>query len=109
MRVELLHTEACPNAIAYLPRLRQLVTDAGVTDAVRVRLIAGPDEARREGFLGSPTVRVDDRDVEPGAAGRRDYGLSCRLYRTRDGMQGTPPDEWLLALLRPGAGQEESE
>lgn len=108
MRVELLHTEACPNAIAYLPRLRQLVAAAWVTDAVRVRLIACPDEARREGFLGSPTVRVDGRDVEPAAGQRRDYGLSCRLYRTVDGVQGSPPDEWVLALLRPGSGQEES-
>lgn len=32
---------------------------------------------------------------------RRDYGLSCRLYAGTEGVRGTPPDEWVLARLRP--------
>ena len=96
----MLHTEGCPNAADYLPRLRRLVADAGVSDPVRVRMIAGPEEAQRERFLGSPTIRVEGRDVDPGADTRRDYGLSCRLYVGPSGVSGTPPDGWLLALLR---------
>lgn len=98
--VELLYTPDCPNAAAYLPRLRELVAATGITEPVRVRLVADPDEARRERFLGSPTVRVDGRDVDPSADGRRDYGLSCRLYAVDGGLRGTPPDEWVLSLLR---------
>lgn len=71
-------------------------------------MTADADEAGCTNFLGSPTVRVDGRDDEPDAASRRDHGLSCRLYRTPDGMQGTPPDEWVLALLRPSTRREES-
>lgn len=99
MTVEMLHTQGCPNAAAYLPRLRQLVADAGVSDPVRVRVIVDPDQAQRERFLGSPTVRVNGRDVDPGAQQRRDYGLSCRLYVRPDGLHGTPPDEWITAVL----------
>ncbi len=99
--VEMLHTEACPNAADYLPRLRQLAAIAGAAEPVRVRLIADPEQAQRERFLGSPTIRVDGRDVEPGADARRDYGLSCRLYAGAHGVRGTPPDEWVLARLRP--------
>jgi hypothetical protein len=99
MTIEMLHTEACPNAAEYLPRLQQLVADAGVTESVRVRLISDPAEARRERFLGSPTVRIDGRDVDPSAEQRQDYGLSCRLYTGPDGLRGTPPDEWVLRLL----------
>lgn len=99
--VEMLHTQGCPNAADYLPLLRRLAAAAGVTEPVLVRLIVDPEQARRERFLGSPTIRVEGRDVDPGADARRDYGLSCRLYASPDGPRGTPPDEWVLALLRP--------
>lgn len=100
MTIELLHTEECPNAATYLPRLRQLVADAGVTEPVQLRLIADPTQAQREEFLGSPTVRIDGRDVDPGADERRDYGLSCRLYAGPSGLSGAPPDSWVLEMLR---------
>jgi hypothetical protein len=100
MLIEMLRTEDCPNAGPYLPRLRRLVADAGVTEPVRVRIIDDPEQAQRERFLGSPTVRVDGRDIDPGADHRQDYGLSCRLYGGPDGLRGTPPDEWVLGPLR---------
>lgn len=100
MIVEMLHTEGCPHAEEYLPRLRRLVAATGVCDPVRVRTVTDREQAHRERFLGSPTVRVDGRDVDPGAGSRRDYALSCRLYRGPSGVSGMPPDEWVLALLR---------
>jgi hypothetical protein len=67
------------------------------------RRIANEDAARRERFLGSPTVRVDGRDVEPGAAEREDFGLKCRLYQLPSGLGGVPLDEWVLdAVARAG-------
>lgn len=97
VRIELLRTEACPNAEAYLPRLRELAEAAGITGSVEVRVIEDPEQAQHEHFLGSPTVRINGRDVDPGADDRQDYGLSCRLYPGSDGLHGTPPDEWVLA------------
>ena len=63
-----------------------------------------PEAAAEERFLGSPSVRVDGVDVDPGAAGRDDFGLKCRLYSTGAGLQGTPPDEWVLEALRGATG-----
>jgi hypothetical protein len=51
-------------------------------------------------FLGSPTVRVDGRDVEPGADERDEFALACRVYRTQDGLRGQPDPEWITAALR---------
>ncbi|MGH3823189.1 MAG: DF family (seleno)protein [Pseudonocardiaceae bacterium] len=101
MTVEMLHTEGCPHAADYLPRLRQLLAGAAVAQPVQVRAITDPNEAQCERFLGSPTIRVNGRDVDPTADRRRDYGLCCRLYPGPDGLRGTPSDEWVLALLRP--------
>jgi hypothetical protein len=97
--VELLYFEGCPHYEAMLARLRELLRSAGVGDRIQLRRIPDERAARRERFLGSPTVRVDGRDVEPGASKRSDFGMTCRLYATADGLRPMPPDEWVLGAL----------
>lgn len=99
-RVEVLCTEDCPHAAEYLPELRALLAGAGIDVPVQLRVVRSADEAEQERFLGSPTIRVDGRDVEPGGDRRRDYGLACRLYAHPEGRRGSPPDEWVLRALR---------
>ena len=97
MRVEILYFDGCPSHEALLPHLRDLVGPEGVE--VEVRQVADANAAERERFLGSPTVRVDGEDVEPGASERTDFAMTCRLYATPHGLRGVPPDEWVLAAL----------
>ena len=99
MTIELLYFDGCPNHEALLPHLEQLLHAARITANIRLRRIADDTAAQRERFLGSPTVRVGGRDVEPGAAEREDFGLKCRLYRTPAGLRGSPLDEWVLDAL----------
>jgi hypothetical protein len=100
MRIELLYFDGCPNHAAFLPRLRELLARAGVPDArVRQHRMESEAAARREHFLGSPTLRIDGVDVDPGAAERTDYGLKCRLYHSDEGLRGVPPDAWVLRAL----------
>ena len=49
------------------------------------------------GFHGSPSILVDGVDVfaEPGAG----VGLSCRIYRTPEGLAGAPTLDQLRAKL----------
>jgi hypothetical protein len=102
--VELLYFDGCPHYQALLRRLRELLLGVGAGDRLQLRRIPDEPTARRERFLGSPSVRVDGHDVEPGAAERSDFGLVCRLYPTADGLRSTPLDEWVLdALARPSA------
>jgi hypothetical protein len=91
--------DGCPNHDALLPHLEQLLRGAEIRAEIRLRRIANDTAAQHERFLGSPTVRVDGRDVEPGAEARVDFGLKCRLYRTPAGLRGTPSDEWILDAL----------
>ena len=99
MRIEILSFEGCPNHEALLPRLRELMATAGVTADVELRRIEDVAAAERERFLGSPTLRIDGVDVEPGAADRSDFGLKCRLFAAPDGLRGLPADEWVLSAL----------
>jgi hypothetical protein len=97
-RVELLYVDGCPHRAALEPRLRALT--AGRSGAVlELRRVSSEADARRTRFLGSPTVRVNGRDVEPGADARTDFGLKCRLYRVGTTLTGAPPDAWIDAAL----------
>lgn len=48
-------------------------------------------DAEREGFAGSPTIRIDGRDLQPPGEGEP-AGLTCRIYRRRDGRTSPLPD-----------------
>lgn len=100
MRVEVLYFDGCPSHEALLPHLRELLAASGVAADIELVQVEDADAADRERFLGSPTVRVDGEDVEPGADERADFGLKCRLFATPDGLRPLPPDEWVLAALQ---------
>ena len=102
VEVELLYLEGCPSYEAFLPRLRVLLSQAEVDVAVQRRCVESDAAARSDRFLGSPTLRVDGVDVDPGAGDRVDFGVKCRLYPAGEGLRGAPPDEWVLsACARP--------
>jgi hypothetical protein len=103
MRVELLYFDECPNYEVLLPHLRDLLSAAGVDEDIELRRIASEDDAQRLRFLGSPTLRVDGHDVDPGSGQRDDFGLKCRLYATPEGIEGVPPDDWVVSALRRAA------
>jgi hypothetical protein len=103
MTVEVLYFEGCPSHEVLLPRLRELASETGAEERIELRRIESPEAAERERFLGSPTVRVDGTDVEPGAADRSDFGLKCRIYRSNGAVSPTPPDKWIRSALAGGA------
>ncbi len=98
--IEVLYFDGCPSYGILLPRLRKLVAQAGGDpELIRTRRVQTMAEAVAERFLGSPTVRVNGRDVDPGAAGREDCALGCRIYRDATGASPLPPDAWIQAAL----------
>ena len=42
--------------------------------------ITQPEDAKQMRFLGSPTVQINGKDVEPAARSRSNFGFSCRPY-----------------------------
>jgi len=101
--IEILYSDGCPNHEQLAQRLPGLLRGAGIDADLTMRRVDNVEEAERERFLGSPTIRVNGKDIEPDADRRSDFGLKCRLYRTRHGLIGTPPDAWVLAALEPHA------
>jgi hypothetical protein len=90
-QVELLYWDGCPSHPQALADLRAAMAELGLDpDAVLVREVDTDDRADRERFVGSPTIRIDGEDVEP--PGDEPTGLTCRVYRLRDGRVSPVPD-----------------
>ena len=89
--VELLWWSGCPSWERATEELRDEMAAAGLEpDSIVLREVATDEAAEREGFIGSPTIRVSGRDVQ--AIGDEPAGLTCRVYRLRDGRYSPLPD-----------------
>lgn len=102
-RVEILYFEGCPNHEAARALVERISAELHVEPEVDVVEVPDADAALQRRFLGSPTVRVDGRDVEPGAEERSDFVFSCRVYRTVRGFSGQPDPSWVREALRTAA------
>ncbi len=90
--MEFLWWEGCPSHERALAELREAMREAGLDPrAVEVRHVGTAGEVAVEGFVGSPTIRIDGRDVQP-LPDDEPVGLTCRIYRLRDGRVSPSPD-----------------
>ena len=76
-----------------------MADELGVHPEVTLVDVPDAEAAKRLRFLGSPTVRVDGHDVEPGADEREQFQHACRVYRTSAGFRGQPDEQWVRDAL----------
>jgi hypothetical protein len=101
--VELFWWEGCPSYPTALEQLEEALAAEGIDpQVVRMREVESDEQAAREHFPGSPTIRVDGEDVVPPGEGEP-FSLTCRIYRLRDGrISPTPDPADVRAALRRG-------
>jgi hypothetical protein len=98
-RVEILYLEGCPNYEPARALVERIAAQLRVAPEIELVEVADPETAIELRFLGSPTVRVNGRDVEPEAEERRDFALSCRVYRSEHGFAAQPVESWVRDAL----------
>jgi hypothetical protein len=92
VNVELLWWEGCPSTERALAAVREALSELGLSGVeVHTREIETDADAQAVGFVGSPTILIDGQDLVPAAA-EEPIGLSCRVYRRRDGRISPIPD-----------------
>lgn len=99
--VEILFTERCPHVRAAIDHVRaatEFVRAGEASIDVRLVLVETMSEARKLEFLGSPTVRVDGRDVEPDVRSTM-FGLHGRGYFVDGRVERSPPSDWIVQAL----------
>lgn len=98
-QVEILYFEGCPNYEPARALVERLARELDLEPEIELIEVADPEAAVALRFLGSPTVRVEGMDVEPGAEERHDFAFSCRIYRSDGGASEQPEESWVRDAL----------
>lgn len=100
MDIEILYFEGCPHVRETVDLVRETVGEMDVDAEIETVEIESDREARELDFRGSPSVRVDGRDIQPDVEDRTTVGRGCRVYDGPEGSSGVPPAEMIEEALR---------
>jgi hypothetical protein len=106
MIVEVLYVAGCPSHPAAVKLVRDILAAEGVEAKIHEVLVGNERMASELRFAGSPTIRINGRDVAGESQDAQSFALSCRLYPGAKQV-GLPPMQMIhQAVLR--ARQETS-
>lgn len=92
MKVEVLYVADCPTHPAAVKLVKQVLAAEGVEAEIHEVLVRDEGMANELEFCGSPTIRINGRDVAGESQDARRFALSCRLYPGSKQV-GLPPAE----------------
>jgi len=93
--IELFFWEGCPSHPEAKALLQEVLDEHGIRAPIEMRKVRTHEEAVELAFPGSPTIRIDGRDVDPAGAGSPPV-LACRIYRFADGSVSPVPSRQQL-------------
>ena len=99
MKFEILYFDGCPTYRTAENNLKEVLAQEGIEAEIELVAVNTDEEASRLSFPGSPTIRVEGRDLFP-VEGRGAGGLSCRTYAAPEGSKGSPTAQMLRAALK---------
>ena len=97
MKIEFLYFKDCPGYKPALSLLEQTLLEAGIDVPIEKIEITTQELAIQHRFLGSPSIRINSKDIE-GQEESSQYGLKCRIYP--DTSSGIPSETTLRKALQ---------
>jgi hypothetical protein len=92
MKIEVLYTAECPSHPAAVKLVKEILAAEGVEANIHEVLVSDEGMASELRFAGSPSIRINGRDVAGESHAARSFALSCRLYPESKQI-GLPPAE----------------
>jgi hypothetical protein len=96
MDITFLYWEDCLSHEEALQRLHQVMAEEGIQAPVRLVNVETWEQAEQLQFIGSPTILVNGKDIQPPPRGAY-YALTCRTYHLENGRASPLPS---LELIR---------
>jgi len=88
MTIEVLYVPGCPHYEPTMERVKTVLSSESLPDRPCGVAVNTDEDAKSLKFPGSPTVRVNGRDIEPSATTQ--IGLACRIYANGSGVPTEP-------------------
>jgi glutaredoxin len=99
MEIEFLYFDGCPYHKTAFKHLNEVLKEEKIEAKVERINVKSNEEAKKLRFLGSPSVRINGKDIDKNAQKLRDYGMKCRVYLTEEGILGYPPKEMIRKAI----------
>ena len=97
VKVEFLYFKSCPAYKQTLVNLKAALKESGVTAELQLINVASEAQAAKLGFQGSPSIRVNGKDID----GRNEgHAYGCRIYHIDGKITPTPTKEFIQTRLR---------
>jgi len=104
--VEILFFAGCPSYRKARENALRAIAAAGGEAKLKMTLVRHKRDATLLEFHGSPTVRLDGRDIDPeGLAQAPPVGLVSRPYRYKGALSSAPPESMIREALRKAASE----
>jgi hypothetical protein len=106
LKITFLYSEDCPSHDEALQRLRRSIELERISADIEIVKVTTDGEAERRKFVGSPTIVVNGRDIDPPA--KPHYALTCRAYTLEDGrISPLPSEATIRRALREAKAKEQ--
>ncbi|HWG20443.1 MAG TPA: hypothetical protein VG225_07920 [Terracidiphilus sp.] len=109
MIVELLYLPGCPNHGVTADLVHSVLKAEGMPAELQEIPITDYEDASTHDFPGSPTIRVNGRDIENIPSYRLVVGYACRTYLVEGKQQGVPPRSSIERAIRAAQTAEENQ
>jgi Domain of unknown function (DUF2703) len=106
VKVEVFYVAECPSHAAAVKLVNDALAAEGVAAEIHEVLVRDEEMASELRFTGSPTIRINGKDVAGESQNPPGFGLNCRLYPGSKRV-GLPPAEMVhRAVLKARQGNE---
>jgi hypothetical protein len=96
MRIELLYFDSCPSYKQALANIKAALKEKNLEAELILVNVESEEKAEKVGFQGSPSVRINGKDLEGKDEG---FNFSCRLYDVNGKMTFAPGKEAIMIKL----------
>ncbi len=97
LEIELLYFEGCPSWQRAFESLEAALAEYAASPEVALVKVDTPEAAVQHRFVGSPTIRINGKDLFP--VDQDHFALGCRIYATEDRFRAEPTEKMLKEKL----------
>ncbi|MAU55872.1 MAG: hypothetical protein CL506_01425 [Actinobacteria bacterium] len=100
VKILVLYNNSCPSFEEAMVRIKEVIQENNFSTELTTKLLTSDEEAEKWKFIGSPTILINDKDIDPVDSNvfRLD---NCRVYIKEDGNISPIPSKAIIknALL----------
>ncbi len=96
MKIELLYFDSCPSYKQALANIKAALKEKNLQAEIVLINVKSEEKAEKVGFQGSPSVRINGKDIEGRDEG---FSFSCRIYSVNGKTAVAPSKEAIIAKI----------